>query len=90
MTGVATRNDVVSKVLQSLLEGGLLLGCISGLPSPGRWGSRATSLAEQTMGIMLHGLLPDCIMKAFADQVGGGDDSGEDEEDFRAMLKRKV
>ena len=36
-----SRDEVVEEVLSTLLEGGLLLGSVSGTPKKGRWGSRA-------------------------------------------------
>jgi hypothetical protein len=89
------REVVVERVLGAMLEGGLLLGCVSGTPKKGRWGSRAKSMAEQAAGFMMHDVLSRCFLATFrgwddGDPGRGDADAEAEDNDFRLMIKRKV
>ena len=78
-----------SPPLKQLLEAGLLMDNHSGLPNKIRWGSMAESVAPQTAGIMLNGLLMATITQSFR-HFDDGDPGEENQDDFRNMMKRKA
>jgi hypothetical protein len=69
---------------------GLLLnGYAIKLPSKARWGSLRDSLAQQTPGCLIYGLLPRCTV-ASAAKWHDGDPGAADSADYRAWHRSKA
>lgn len=77
------------QVLAAIFEARLLEGWTAVEPSQSRWGSTTDALSEACAGDMVHGLLRQCIMRAFPSWVAGVP-LDEDDEDERKMLQRRV
>ena len=62
----ASEEDAKNNVYSAVVQGGLVWGFADTEPSTSRWGSTSQSLAEQTVGVCCHQILPQALAKAFA------------------------
>jgi hypothetical protein len=76
----------------SLVECSVLLGT-GGLPAKNKWGSMSSALAEISLGVLIHAVLPRAFRAAFPSfddgQLPQLDNDAVDEE-YQVVVKRKV
>jgi len=79
-----------AKFFAALIALNVLLG-IGGLCAKNKWGSMAAVLANISLGILLHAVLPRAFAAAFPATGRGGPLPAQDEhEDFKISVRRRV
>jgi hypothetical protein len=91
----SSRAEAAANFAAACIDGRVLLRQNCTVPSKNRWGTCYTALAEQSLGIMIHTIMPQVLVRAFPRYVDGevaqGDPHiGLDIEERRKYLRNKV